>query len=307
MSGRRVLVVGGTGMIGAHIATLLAERGDRVTVSSRAEPRPTSPVRGMPHLPGDYTAGTFTTRELEPFEAIVFSAGTDTRHVAPEDESDEYWARAQSEAVPAFAALARDAGVGRFVQVGSCYHQVMPALAQTHPYVRARQLADERTRALATDGFAAMTVNPPPIVGSIPGPVLRRFERMVDWVRGATDSPPLTAPPGATNYLSARSLAQAVAGALDRGASGTAYLVGDENLSYREFFQLFADESGSGATIEERDEEHPFLMDRYITQGRGQVLAYEPDAAETALLGYDRRDVRRAVREIVDEVDRARG
>lgn len=303
----RVLVVGGTGMIGAHVATLLAERGDEVTVSSRAEPRATSPVRGMPHLAGDYAAGTFTREQLEPFDAVVFTAGTDTRHVSAEDESEAHWAAAQSEAVPAFAALARDAGVARFVQIGSCYHQAMPELAAVHPYVRARQLADERTRALSSSAFAAVTLNPPPIVGSIPGPVLRRYERMVDWVRGATDAPPLTAPPGGTNYLSARSLAQAVAGALDRGVAGTAYLVGDENLSYREFFQLFADESASGATIRERDEEHPFLMDRYITQGRGRVLAYEPDAAESALLGYDRGDVRRAVRQIVDEVDRARG
>ena len=33
--------------------------------------------------------------------------------------------------------------------------------------------------------------------------------------------------------------------------------------------------------------------------GRNSVLAYEPDAQETALLGYRRGDVRRALDEIV--------
>jgi hypothetical protein len=42
------------------------------------------------------------------------------------------------------------------------------------------------------------------------------------------------------------------------------------------------------------------LPDRFIVQGRGNVLAYEPDPAETALLGYSRHDVARAVREVVD-------
>ena len=103
--------------------------------------------------------------------------------------------------------------------------------------------------------------------------------------------------------MSVRSLAQAAVGALDRGVGGTAYLIGDRNLRYQEYFQALADAAGSTTTIEERDENQPYQADRFIVQGRGNVLSYEPDAAETELLGYDRNDVRRALDEIVRDAD----
>ena len=62
---------------------------------------------------------------------------------------------------------------------------------------------------------------------------------------------------------------------------------------------MFFDAVGSGVTLETRDAEHPLLPDRFIVQGRGHSLRYEPDAAQTALLGYDRKDIARAVAEVV--------
>lgn len=301
----RILVMGGSGMIGAHAAAHLAARGDRVTLSSRTAPTGEllPGIAGLPHLAGDYIGGTLTERDLEPFDSVVFAAGNDVRHVDEASESPEFWNRAQSEGVPGFAALAKRAGVGRLVQIGSCYHQARPEYAEASAYSGARRLADDRTRALTGDGFAAITLNPPPIVGSIPGRVQRRFARMISWLRGERPEP-VFAPAGGTNYLSARSLSQAIAGALDSGEPGRAYLVGDENLRFREYFQLLADTAGSTITVEERDEESPFQPDRFIVPGRGTVFAYEPPAAETELLGYDRHDIRRALAEIVESVDR---
>jgi dihydroflavonol-4-reductase len=304
MTGEKVLVVGGTGLIGAHAAMLLAERGDRVTLSSRsAVPEELgATLTALPHLVGDYVAGTFTEADLAPFDSVVFAAGNDVRHVDVSGESEEFWARAESEGVPAFVALAKRAGVARVIQLGSCYHQAMPELAAGSAYVRARQLADERSRALTEPGFAVITLNPPPIVGSIPGRVQRRFARLLSWLRGERDEP-VFGPAGGTNYLSVRSLSQAIAGALDRGEPGHAYLVGDENLSYAAFYQGLADAAGIDITVEERDAEQPYQPDRFITQGRGNFLRYEPDAAETAVLGYDRNDIRRALAEIVGLVE----
>jgi len=305
MTGSRILVVGGTGMIGAHTAAHLAARGDRVTLSSRSAPSTDSllpGIVGLPHLAGDYTKRTFTESDLSAFDSIVFAAGNDVRHVEESSETTDHWRRVQAEGVPEFVALAKRAGVGRVVQVGSCYHQASPELVEGSDYVWARREADERSRALTGDGFAAITINPPPIVGSIPGRTQRRFARMISWLRGERDEP-LVAPAGGTNYLSARSLAQAVAGALDDGEPGRAYLVGDENLLFREYFQLFADVAGSTVVLEERDEEHPYQPDRFIVPGRGSVFAYEPPPEETALLGYDRHDIARALAEIVESVD----
>lgn len=298
----KVLVVGGTGMIGSHVTRLLADRGYDVTVGARGEVAPDSLVSGFPVLTGDYTEGTFTEPELAAYDAVVFAAGQDIRHKPRDVDEAAFWDRVQGVGIPRFAELCKRAGVRRFVQVGSYYHQAMPELVARDPYVRARSLADERTRALADADFNASTINPPNIVGVVPGIALRRFAKLVQWADGGLPDVPDFAPSGGTNYLSVRSLAEAIAGALEHAEPGRAYLVGDENLTFTEFFQLVFDAAGSGRRLVERDAEHPFLPDAIIVPGRGTVLAYEPDPDETALLGYARRDVRRAVEEIVAQV-----
>lgn len=299
----KILVIGGTGMIGAHAALELREHGDDVTVAGRGPLPDDSLVADFPLLTGDYTVPTFTREQLSGFEAIVFAAGQDPRHKPREDDDElKFWETTQSVGVPRFAQLAKDAGVGRFVQVGSYYHQVRPDIAETNPYVAARQAADEGARALADESFNVCTLNPPSILGVVPGASTRRYRKMVSWAAGNEPQIPDFAPPGGTNYLSARSLAQAIRGAVHHGESGKAYLIGDENLTYQSFFQMMVDAAGGNRQIVVEDESHPLLSDAAIVQGRGNTLAYEPDADETALLGYDRNDCRRAVEAMVEAV-----
>lgn len=288
----KTLVIGGTGMIGCHAATLLAERGHDVTIGARSVPAEESPVAAFPVLLGDYSDGDFTEPELQLFDAVVFAAGQDVRHVGPDRADDDFWERYQSGGVPRLMERAKRAGVRRAVQVGSYYHMVRPDLIATNSYVRARQLADDRSRDLADDIFNVSTLNPPSIVGMIPGRGARAFAKMLAWGRGElTDRVPDFAPLGATNYMSARALAEAIAGALERAEPGAAYLLGDQNLSYRDYFQLIFDLAGAGRTLETRNEPHPFLPDAMIVHGRGTVISYEPDPSVVELLGYRRGDV----------------
>lgn len=300
----RILIVGGTGMIGGHAALMLAGEGHEVVLGARNPAREDTPLTRFPVLPGDYARGGFPVRDLEGFDAVVFAAGNDIRHVPKDAERDEFWRATQIEGVPAFARRAREAGVARMVQLGSYYHHVMPHLAETDDYVRARKLADDGARALATADFNVSTLNPPSIVGVLPGVPARRYETLVAWARGKRPEVPDFAPAGGTNYMSVRSLCQAISGALRSAEPGRAYLIGDANLRFVEFFQMIFDAAGSPRRLEERDEEHPMLPDAFIVPGRGKVLSYEPDPAETARLGYARDDVRRAVAEIVEQVAR---
>ncbi|MEV5647271.1 NAD-dependent epimerase/dehydratase family protein [Nocardia sp. NPDC052254] len=302
----KILIIGGTGMIGAHAARHLRAHGDEVTVAGRGPIPAESPVAGFAQIQGDYTVPSFTLEQLAAFDGVVFAAGQDVRHKKPEDDSREFWANTQSVGVPRFAELAKQAGVRRFVQVGSYYHQLRPDLAEHNPYIAARKAADEGARALADDSFVACTLNPPSIIGAVPGPSARRYRRMVSWAAGREPGIPDFAPIGGTNYMSADSLAQAIRGALLHGEPGAAYLVGDQNLSYREFFQMLVDAAGSGRVIAERDEEHRLQPDASIIQGRGNTLAYEPDAGDVRRLGYDRDDCVRAVEALVEVVSAAR-
>lgn len=298
----KILIIGGTGMIGAHAALHLREHGDDVTIAARGEIPGNSPVAGFPLLTGDYTVPTFTREQLSGFDGIVFSAGQDVRHKKTDDDPQKFWADTQIEGVPRFAELAKQAGVGRFVQVGSYYHQLRPDLADNNPYIAARKAADEGARALADESFSVCTLNPPSIIGAVSGASARRYRRMVSWAAGNEPEIPDFAPTGGTNYMSAASLAQAIRGALVDGESGAAYLIGDQNLSYRQFFQMMVDAAGGAREITERDEQHPLLPDAAIIQGRGNTLAYEPDTGEVRRLGYTRNDCARAVEALIDVV-----
>ena len=294
----KVLIVGGTGMIGSNIADWLSARGAAVTLGARNPPAPGTAMAGHPVLLGDYTRGGFTEAELAGFDAVVFGAGNDIRHIAADDDVATFWRDTQTEGVPAFVARARAAGVGRLVQLGSYYHQVLPHLIDSNAYVHARAVADRAARALAAPGFNVCTLNPPSIVGVPPGIATRRYEKLVAYARGQLDIP-YYAPLGGTNYMSVRSLCEAVWGALQRAESGKAYLVGDRNLSFRDFFQFFFDAAGNPHQLEARDQDHPLQPVAFIVPGRNSVLSYEPDAAEVALLAYRRDDVRRAVEELI--------
>ena len=148
----------------------------------------------------------------------------------------------------------------------------------------------------------APTLNPPSIVGALPGLPAKRYETLTAWAKGERPEIPDYGPAGGTNYMSVRSLSQAIAGALERGETGRAYLVGDANLTFRDFFQKIFDAVGSSRKLVEEDREHPLLPDAFIVPGRGVVLSSAPDPADTARLGYQRGDIDRAVAEVVAAV-----
>ncbi|MDE2435980.1 MAG: NAD-dependent epimerase/dehydratase family protein [Sphingomonadales bacterium] len=297
----KVLVVGGTGALGGHAALHLAAKGHDVTISGRGGSAPAgTPLTGLGYLRGDYVAGDFTPERLSGFDWVVFAAGNDPRHV-PQGEDFAAWLhRANHVALPAFFAAAREAGVKRAIQLGSFYPQAAPELVAGNVYIQSRLAACEGARAEGRPGFDVISVNAPFMVGTVPGLPSAIFGPYVQWAKGNIPIPHF-APTGGTNFMSFRSLSEAIEGALLRGEPGKAYLVGDENLSFRQYFQLFFDAVNSGETLEERDEELPLLPDVAIPQGRGNFIAYQPDAAETALLGYRRNDVAAAVGEIVQQ------
>lgn len=294
----KILVVGGTGMIGGHIASYLAEQGNDVTVGARNTPQAGTPMASMPFIKGDYVAGTYKKEDLTGFDAIVFAAGNDVRHI-PEGEGDAYWERANTQAIPRFAAMAKEAGVRRFVNVGSFYSFIAPELIETNAYVRSRHETVLALLKLNDDSFKVCSVDAPFVVGAPEGLNVPMFEAYTQYAEGKFAPMPAFGPKGGTNFISTLSLAEAVWGAIQRGEGGKAYLVGDENLSFAQYFDHFFKAAGSDAVVEELDQEHPMLPDAAIFTGRGNYVSYEPDAKETELLGYRRNDVQRAINALV--------
>jgi dihydroflavonol-4-reductase len=128
----------------------------------------------------------------------------------------------------------------------------------------------------------------------VPGLVIGMFKAYTDYALGRMAPMPEFAPPGGVNFISTRSLSEAVEAALLRGEAGEAYLVGDENLRFGDYFGAFFRAAGRAAPPV-LDQEHPLLPDAAIYFGRGNVLYYEPDTR----LDYRRQDVVATIGEIV--------
>lgn len=300
----KILVVGGTGMIGGCVALHLQSLDHSVTVSSRSAPAAAgTPIGELEWIACDYLDESYDTSVLSAFEAIVFCAGQDIRHVPSYDDLDEYFLQANAKMVPRFAALAKAAGVKSFINIGSFYPQAFPESIETNAYVRSRHLADKGVTSLSDDAFKAISINAPFVVGLPPSTNSPMFNAYFSYARGQMPHLPVFGPAGGTNFISTQSLSEAVGNALLRGVGGRSYLVGDENLSFAEFFKMFLAAVDNDVAVPALDYEHPLLPDPAIVQGRGNVIAYEPDQDDASLLGYTRNDVARSIRQMAADLD----
>lgn len=295
----KVLIVGGTGLIGGEIALYLTRNGHDVTLMSR-KPTTVPALADMPFLQGDYVKEELSAGRLKEFDWLVFSAAADIRNL-PRDGSvtpEEFYTRANDEAVPRFFAAARHAGITRAIMIGTFYPQVAPGQIGVCPYVTSRHNTDVAVRSLGTDRFNVCSLNAPFVLGHIEGLEVPYISALAEYARGNIPGLPLFAPRGGTNHISTRSLAQAALSALEKGESGRAYLVGDENYTWKQYLELWCDAVGNPLDLDVRDDDHPMFPNAIMFAGPGATVSYEPDAGDLALLAYDRQQIRGLIREI---------
>ena len=79
----KILIVGGTGMIGGNAALLLREKGHEVTIMSRSKPVGTA-VSDFGFIQGNYIDDDCSDGRLQGFDQLVFSAAADIRNL-PQD------------------------------------------------------------------------------------------------------------------------------------------------------------------------------------------------------------------------------
>jgi nucleoside-diphosphate-sugar epimerase len=302
----RILVVGGTGLIGGHAALYLKEQGHNVTLMARSAPKPPA-LQALPFIEGNYALDDFSDGRLEGFDALVFAAGGDIRHI-PTDGSmtpEDFYTQYNSEGIPAFFKAARDAGIPRAVYIGSYYPQVAPEQVERNPYVRSRKIADDTIRAMSGPDFSVISLNAPFVLGQLDGLDVPHLRALISYARGEIEGAPLFALPGATNHISVESLSQAVAGALTNGRPGKAYLVGDENLTWKAYLEYWCRHAGNPQNLEVRDAEHPMLPDMILFAGRGTDTTFEPEGVRE--LGYARDRIDDTVAAIVAANDSSKG
>lgn len=292
----KVLIVGGTGLTGATTAKHLASVGYDVTLMSRS--KTDNPLLTcFEFIQGNYIEDDISVNQLKGFDSLVFCAGGDQRMLPKGECEEDFFARANTVAIPYFFEKAKQAGIKKAAYVGSYYPQTVPEKIKTSPYVESRHLADESIRAMSDSEFCVCSLNAPFILGHFPGIRVPHLEALALYCAGKIDSLPLIAPGGGVNHITAQSMAEAIEGALERGECGKAYLVGDQNMTWKAYFELFCRLAGNPQTLGVSADQHPMLPDKILYAGRNATISYEP---ENAPLNYRVGNIEAAMQDVVN-------
>lgn len=295
----KTLVVGGAGFVGSATSLLLHDAGHEVTIMSRSKPRPGSRLDELAFVPGNYIEDDFSDgSKLEGYDWLVFCAGSDMGNYAEgaDGSQADFFEKANIVALPRFFEAAKKAGIRRSVYMGSFYSFVAPQVMDRIPYVRSRHVSDAAIRALSSPDFNVCSCALPWIVGHTPGVQVSHWHALTKLAQGKLPGVPETAPVGGANFMSSRAIAQCMLGGLERGESGKAYMIGDENLSWKEFFELWFAEAGRprDLPVERGNALVPDFALSYLDFGSTD---YEPSAEDTALLGYEHGTLRQTIKD----------
>ncbi|MET8351726.1 MULTISPECIES: NAD-dependent epimerase/dehydratase family protein [unclassified Micromonospora] len=235
----RILVVGGSGLIGAHVVDVLRERGHAATTVARtAHP-------GVDHL---IDVGSASVDELRALlaghDGVVYATRTDEQRPLRKPIYPTF-RRDNVEPVVRLFTAARLEGLTRGVVMGSYYtyfDRLRPQwrLAARHTYIRCRV---EQAR----EGRAAAGRDLPVAVLELPFVFGRAGDRLPNWSapldRWARSRTPLAVPVGGTAAASARSVGEVAVDALER-ARGEDIPVADENLTWNDMLARIAEAVG---------------------------------------------------------------
>lgn len=246
----RVLIIGGTGLLGSVTAARLLERGHDVVVTSRSTPPPSLPgleAVTWERLDVDQVDPEQLSSLLEACDVVAYMVGPDERRLHPMPVK-EFLERVLVEAGDrVFEAVGR-AGVRRLVMLGSYFvtfdrdHPDV-GLAAHHPYIDARRRQTEHAIRMGDDyGVTVVNLEIPFVLGAIPGRPSVVFEQMAGRFKGL---PVLPAPAGAVTITTVDQVADAVVRVLEgAGDHGDRYPVGEAAITYRDLFRLMESERG---------------------------------------------------------------
>lgn len=232
-----VMIIGGTGLLGYHATGELLARGHSVSLLA-LPPLPAAGLfpQSVPILLQDLNSidDNGLAKLLRGADAVVFAAGVDDR-VTPKTPAYPFFHQHNVETTRRLAGICRLAEVKRFVILGSYFayfHRQWPQMELTrhHPYIRSRVEQTREAQSAGGDELAVITLELPYIFGTMPG-------RMPLWkplIRYAVARMPLFYPRGGTTCVTVTQVAQAIAGAVEKGEKGACYPIGGENLTWVE-------------------------------------------------------------------------
>jgi dihydroflavonol-4-reductase len=244
------LITGATGFIGWHVARKLLDRGQRVRALAR-DPARLRELDGIEPVRGDLRDRDSLARAVEGC-GVVYHVAADYRLWTREPEE---MFRSNVDGTRSLLETACNAGVERFIYTstvgcigipaGGLGDEDVPASLEqmAGPYKRSKFLAEGVAREFAARGFPVVIVNPTAPVGDHDFKPTPTGKIVVDFVRGAM---PAFLDTG-LNLVDVRDVAEGHLAACERGRVGERYILGAENLTLQQIFEVLAEISGRKA------------------------------------------------------------
>ena len=249
---RSVIVIGGTGFLGYHAVNELLSKGWDVTAVGLPDPRFTNHVPAAARvvlINFDETSDADLLAILSGYVALVFAAGADDRSM-PRKPAYPFFHHANVEGCVRVLRLAKLAGIHRAVVLGSYFshfNRIWPdlRLAERHPYIRSR--VEQEMAVISIPGMDVDVIELPYIFGGIPVPGWKSlWLPLVKYIRY---TPVVLYMKGGTACATAKTVGQAIAGALERGQASTCFPIGDENLTWSELLIRLAAADGRNVKV----------------------------------------------------------
>lgn len=242
------LLTGATGLVGANLAHLLCSQGERprLLVRERSDRRG---LRGLSYeeVIGDVLDGDSLKAAMKGVTHVYHVAGT----VRFDPFSRKDVSRTNTQGTRNVLDAARAAGVKRVLvvsSIGAVGHGTLerPAteedllhLQGDTPYHHSRREAEQLALATSNGGLEVVTGHPSFAVG--PYDVQPSTGELLLLVaRGMA----VAYPSGGCNVVSAMDAAEGLHLAMEKGRPGERYILGGENLTYRELLTQIAEEAG---------------------------------------------------------------
>jgi len=252
MTKGKVLIIGGTGFLGYYAVRELLKRNYAVSILSL----PPLPAEGLFAPEVEIVLADLnklTDAEVEKYlsghDAVIFAAGADDR-ATPPAPAYPFFHKYNVEATRRLATLAKQAGVKRMVVLGSYFAYFDRAwpemkLKEHHPYIRSRVEQEEILFEIAGSEMDAMVLELPYIFGSMPG----RKPIWTPLLHYLAATPVLFYTHGGTNCVAVEHIGEAIAGAVEFGKGGERYVIGDENLTWKELLGRLSELQGKRKSV----------------------------------------------------------
>jgi len=246
----KIFITGADGILGNNLVRLLLEKGHELKLFIETGRK----ARFLEGLPVEKCHGSILNYQelknaIEGYDIVIHAAAkTDTQ--PPRHES--YW-KVNVEGTRKIIDAVRETGVKRLIHIGTANSfgpgdekdpgnetKAYTAGKYHLDYMCSKRAAQEEVlKAVKEEGLDAVIVNPTFMIG--PYDSKPSSGTMILAVNGGKIP---GYPSGGRNFVYVGDVAAAIASAIEKGRSGECYIVGNENLSYREAFGKMAQALG---------------------------------------------------------------